>query len=112
MIPKSKGQIEELSCSTVEGLTAYAYKIGKLVFVNVERSGSNFTKAWNYYNIVTIAGVTAKKEAYSNFNNQHGKSGSLSISKNSNVITLNYFNESSILAENSWIRGQLVFVCN
>ncbi len=112
MIPRCKGQIEELSCTTVEGLTAYAYKIGKLVFVNVEGDGSNFTSAWNNYNIVTIAGVTAKKEAYSNFNNQHGKSGSLLIAKNANVITLNYFNESSILADDSWIRGQIVFVCN
>lgn len=112
MIPKCKGQIEELSCTTAAGITAYAYKIGKLVFVNVEGSGSNFTENWHYYPIVTIADVTAKAEAYSNFNNQHSKIGTLSISKNSNVITLNYFGESSILADDSWIRGQLVFVCN
>ena len=104
--------MEELSCTTAEGITAYAYKIGKLVLVSIDGDISSFTNYWKNYPIVTVDGVTAKKGASSVFNNQRNQTGALSIARGSNNITLNYFGTDPVLATNSWIRGQLFFVCN
>lgn len=110
MIPNCK-QIEELSVTTNYGIKAYAYKIGKMCFVNIEGDGSQFKKWWTNYDIVTINNVKAKRKATSIFNNQNDQTGALTINDNSNIISLNYFATSNIVNSNSWIRGQLIFIC-
>ena len=64
----------------------------------------------NYY-IVTINNVKAKRKSNSIFSNQNDQTGALLINDNSNIISLNYLGTSNIVASNSWIRGQLIFIC-
>ena len=58
-----------------------------------------------------ITGITAKSMAVSTFSNQLGEIGDIAIYANQNSIQLNYRNVKPTITK-SWIRGQIVFVCN
>lgn len=87
------------------------YKIGNLCFVNINGTGETFTESWKNYEIGQIAGITAKAMACSTFTNQNGQVCDIAIYANTNTIQLNY-RAVTPTPKNSWIRGQLVFVCN
>lgn len=104
--------IKELSItSSVIDITLSGYRIGNLCFVNIEGEGKAFTESWKNYEIGKITGITAKTSACSIFTNQNEQVGDIVIYANNNTIRLNYRAVKPTF-KNSWIRGQLVFVCN
>ena len=104
--------IKELSItSSVIDITLSGYRIGNLCFVNINGTGETFTESWKNYEIGKITGITAKTMACSTFTNQNEQAGDIAIYANNNTIQLNYRSVKPT-PKNSWIRGQLVFVCN
>ena len=104
--------IKELSItSSVIDITLSGYRIGNLCFVNIDGKGETFTESWKNYEIGKITGITAKTMACSTFTNQNGQVCDIVIQTNTNTIQLNYRSVKPT-SKNSWIRGQLVFVCN
>ena len=87
------------------------YRFGKLCLVFFDGSSEAVSKTWTDYKIGEIIGVTAANTICSTFVNQVGQSGDVTIIKDSNEIHLNYRGVTPTAA-NSWIRGQLLFVCN
>ena len=97
--------------SSLSNMILTGYKIGNLCFVNIDGTGEAFTESWKNYEIGQIIGITAKTMACSTFTNQNGQVCDIAISANTNTIQLNYRSVKPT-SKNSWIRGQLVFVCN
>ena len=111
-IKKNIIKVEELQIvSSVTDITLRGYRIGNLCFVDINGSGETFTKGWTNYELGKITGITAKNMTNSIFTNQNGQTGDISIYANQNNIQLNY-RAITPISTNSWIRGQLVFVCN
>lgn len=105
-------KVEELQIiSSVTDITLSGYRIGNLCFVNINGSGETFTKNWTNYELGKITGITAKTMVCSTFTNQNGQVCDIAIYANTNTIQLNY-RAVTPTSKNSWIRGQLVFVCN
>lgn len=105
-------KVEELQIvSSVTDITLSGYRIGNLCFVNINGSGETFTKNWKNYELGKITGITAKTMVCSTFTNQNGQVCDIAIYANTNTIQLNY-RAVTPTSKNSWIRGQLVFVCN
>lgn len=97
--------------SSLSNMILTGYKIGNLCFVNIDGTGEAFTESWKNYEIGQITGITAKTMACSTFTNQNGQVCDIVIRANTNTIQLNYRSVKPT-SKNSWIRGQLVFVCN
>lgn len=97
--------------SSLSNMILTGYKIGNLCFVNINGTGETFTESWKNYEIGQITGITAKAMACSTFTNQNGQVCDIAIYANTNTIQLNY-RAVTPTPKNSWIRGQLVFVCN
>lgn len=105
-------KVEELQIvSSVTDITLSGYRIENLCFVNINGSGETFTKNWTNYELGKITGITAKTMVCSTFTNQNGQVCDIVIYANTNTIQLNY-RAVTPTSKNSWIRGQLVFVCN
>lgn len=106
-----ENELTQITTEDFYGLTITAYRIGKLCFVNVYGSGEQFNQYWKSYTVTKLQNVSAKHTSTGTFINQNGQTGSLQIEQNSNAVLLN-FHGVTPNATNSWIRGQLVFVCN
>lgn len=101
-----------LSITTnISDFKIFGYRVGKLCIISLFGKGASFSQAWTDYVLGKINDITAKEYASSVFTNQVGQIGDITIEKNSNELKLNYEGVTPT-PENSWIRGQIVFVCN
>lgn len=96
--------------SKLSGFNVTGYRFGKLCFIFFDGAAENLSQTWTPYKLCEITGVTAAGAISSTFVNQVGQSGDVTILSESNVINLNYRSVTPV-TKNSWIRGQLLFVC-
>ena len=96
--------------SKLSGFNVTGYRFGKLCFIFFDGAAENLSQTWTAYKLCEITGVTAAGAISSTFVNQVGQSGDVTILSGSNVINLNYRSVTPV-TKNSWIRGQLLFVC-
>ncbi len=96
--------------SKLSGFNVTGYRFGKLCFIFFDGAAENLSQTWTAYKLCEITGVTAAGAISSIFVNQVGQLGDVTILSGSNVINLNYRSVTPV-TKNSWIRGQLLFVC-
>lgn len=104
-------RLENLKINKVyDDMYITGYRVGNLCVVNFYGSEVKFTEYWKAYPLATIENTIAVASGFSVFTNQNGEVGDLTIGANDNTIYLNYRGIVPT-ATNSWIRGQLIFIC-